>query len=209
MWTKDEELYNAAARRVGAELLELTAHSPIRVTQEMFCATEHLHNQSTSGKYTAAELCGIARFLTDITSALLDNDNPRNQEPQTLEICGVTSVTDTQTVESYVKHDGEKVYRKATEITTQHGEMKTEVFDVGEQVWCDLCGEEYTNSDAVGGLLFGSKAVCPKCEPRMSASIAQYNEQHYIRGRAEEGETFKDFCLRLRGGDNNVTITSF
>ena len=86
---------------------------------------------------------------------------------------------------------------------------ETTVFDMGDTVMCDLCGENYTtgeNSTLIGGLLFGSSAVCPKCEPRIAEDAKKYGEESFIRARANAGETFKAFCLRLRGGDNRVII---
>jgi len=70
--------------------------------------------------------------------------------------------------------------------------------DPGDDVNCDLCNEDYTNSDAKGGFLFLSKAVCPKCAPEFEESAKKYNEQKYIRKRAREGESFRDFVYRIR-----------
>lgn len=83
-----------------------------------------------------------------------------------------------------------------------------QVIDIGDTVVCDLCNKDYTNSDAKGGLLFESKGVCPDCAPRLIKDAEKYGETEFIRERAEEGETFKAFCLRMRGGDNRVIITS-
>lgn len=80
--------------------------------------------------------------------------------------------------------------------------------DLGDGVWCDICSEDYTNSDRRGGFLFGSKGICPNCSIRMRASIKKYNEEHYIKAEASEGESFKDFIIRIRGGNNTVTICS-
>ena len=90
--------------------------------------------------------------------------------------------------------------------------MKTkhvDVIDIGENVVCDSCNEDYTGSDEQGGLLFSSSAFCPKCAPRMRALAKQYNEEQYITDYAQPGESFKDFCLRLRGGNNTITITTW
>ena len=83
-----------------------------------------------------------------------------------------------------------------------------EVFDIGETVVCDLCNKDYTNSEAQGGLLFVSKGVCPDCIPRLVADAEKYGETEFIRERARPGETFKAFCLRMRGGNNTIVITS-
>lgn len=81
-----------------------------------------------------------------------------------------------------------------------------ERYDIGNAVICDLCGTDYTNSLAVGGFLFCSTGVCPACVPRFEAKIIKHNEQRYIKARAQQFETFKDFSLRMREGNNKVTI---
>jgi hydrogenase maturation factor HypF (carbamoyltransferase family) len=68
----------------------------------------------------------------------------------------------------------------------------------GDSVLCDLCNEEYMDSDEKGGFLFSSNAVCPKCAPRVEESAAKYNEEKYILMRAKEDETFRDFVYRIR-----------
>ena len=84
-----------------------------------------------------------------------------------------------------------------------------EVIDIGDSVLCDLCNADFTHSDETGGFLFTSKAVCPGCAPVFEASIKRYHEEEYIRDRALPGESFRAFCLRLRDGDNTITITSW
>ena len=86
--------------------------------------------------------------------------------------------------------------------------MKTIEFDIGNNVRCDDCNKDYTNdADAKGGILFGSKAYCPLCSPDLLRGVSQYGEERYIRGRAHEGETFRDFVIRIRGGNNKVRIS--
>lgn len=87
--------------------------------------------------------------------------------------------------------------------------MKVQEFDIGNTVVCDLCNADYTNSDDKGGFLFMSKGVCPKCAPRFEAEAKKYNEEGFIKARAKPEQTFRDFILELRGGNNKVTITSF
>jgi len=65
-------------------------------------------------------------------------------------------------------------------------------------VLCDFCGEDYSNSDKEGGILFGSKATCPNCVIKMMPKIIEYNEEHYIRAECPEGVSFKDWVLSLR-----------
>ena len=83
------------------------------------------------------------------------------------------------------------------------------VIDIGDSVVCDSCNADYTNSDEKGGFMFSSSSFCPRCAPEMMKSITLYNEERYITDYAKDGETFKDFCLRMRGGNNTITITSF
>ena len=80
------------------------------------------------------------------------------------------------------------------------------IIDIGDSVICDWCGEDYTESDAQGGLLFGSKACCPECAPRVEASAKRFNEDYDIRGRCPDGMTFKDWVLQLRGGENTIKV---
>lgn len=88
--------------------------------------------------------------------------------------------------------------------------MKTTVINHGPVVICDLCNEDYTDRDDKGGFLFGSKAVCPGCGPKFEKEVKKYQEEEYIRDRAKEGESFKEFVYRLRGGKDAITtITSF
>lgn len=81
--------------------------------------------------------------------------------------------------------------------------------DVGDTVLCDLCGEDYTHSNDVGGIIFGSKACCPACTAKIGPDIAKYGEQHYIRARCGDDETFANFCRSYRGGDNKIRHISF
>lgn len=90
--------------------------------------------------------------------------------------------------------------------------MERTVVDIGDSVMCDFCDLEYNTEPAskeVGGILFGSKAACPKCAPRIEASAKKYDETHFIKDRAEPGETFREFCLRLRAGCNQIVTLSF
>lgn len=65
-------------------------------------------------------------------------------------------------------------------------------------ILCDLCNKDYTESDAKGGFLFTSNAVCPDCAPKFEESAKELGEEHYIRARAKEGESFGDFVRRIR-----------
>jgi ssDNA-binding Zn-finger/Zn-ribbon topoisomerase 1 len=87
-------------------------------------------------------------------------------------------------------------------------EIGEEIIDIGQTVLCDICNADYTESDERGGILFGSKAVCPKCEPKMLQSIEFYGEQMHLNGRCPDDTSFRDWVLQLRGGDNTIRIIS-
>jgi len=78
--------------------------------------------------------------------------------------------------------------------------------DIGEIVVCDFCDREYTNSEEKGGLLFQSRGICPVCTPKMLKDAELYGEERFIRAVANDGETFKAFILRIRGGNNKIKI---
>lgn len=80
------------------------------------------------------------------------------------------------------------------------------VLDMGRTVVCDAaCAQDFTDSPAVGGILFRTWAVCPDCAPRFEAS----DEADQIRERARPGETFGDFVRRYRRehyGDERLMV---
>ena len=73
---------------------------------------------------------------------------------------------------------------------------------------CDFCNEDYSNSDKLGGFLFGSKAVCPKCAPRIRANAEKYNEEKYITKVCKPKQSFRSFVLAIRDGDNSIKFYS-
>lgn len=84
------------------------------------------------------------------------------------------------------------------------------VADMGDTVLCDICNEDYTESDepGLGAFLFVGKAVCPHCAGRVMTTIRQYGEQKMISEVCPPGITFKQWVLDLRGGDNTINILS-
>ena len=89
--------------------------------------------------------------------------------------------------------------------------MKIERIELGNSVICDLCGDDFTNSDEQGGLVFGSKAVCPHCEQRILEGAKKYNEERFIGDRCPKGMSFKDFVINIlrKGEPGYIQITSF
>lgn len=77
--------------------------------------------------------------------------------------------------------------------------MTVEIIDIGEHVECDFCSTVYTGLPDVGGILFGSKAACPKCAPRIEQDAKKYGEEEFIRARCPEGMAFSKWVLALRG----------
>jgi hypothetical protein len=65
--------------------------------------------------------------------------------------------------------------------------------EMGRRVVCDDCDAEMTDSPAVGGILFQSKALCPTCAPKWEARAVQHGETRFIRGRCPEGKSFADW----------------
>ncbi len=102
--------------------------------------------------------------------------------------------------------EGDELLKIKNELALQED---YEVMDIGEQVLCDICNEDYSHSEEKGGFLFGSKGYCPKCALSGLRTIKKYKEEEYIKAYAEEGESFKDFILRMRGGDNTVRMFNF
>lgn len=65
--------------------------------------------------------------------------------------------------------------------------------DMGDQVLCDSCSVDYTNSTVSGGIQFQSKAICPDCVPRWMERIEKYGEQKFIRATCPKDKTFADW----------------
>ena len=78
-----------------------------------------------------------------------------------------------------------------------------DIIDIGDTVLCDLCNDDYTNSDAQGGILVGSFAICPQC----ASKFTDTDDEPIIHCPA--GMRFRDWVLQLRGGRNTIEITRF
>lgn len=61
--------------------------------------------------------------------------------------------------------------------------------DIGDDVVCDYCNGDYTESEETGGILIGSYAICPVCSERVKAIPDD---------RAKDGEKFCEFVRRIR-----------
>jgi hypothetical protein len=83
---------------------------------------------------------------------------------------------------------------------------KVTKIDVTNVVKCDSCNADHSNKSAPGGFLFQSKAICPECVPRWREQAQKYGEAHFITAEAGPKELFRDFAIRMRGGDNTVTV---
>jgi len=84
---------------------------------------------------------------------------------------------------------------------------KTVAIDIGNKVVCDICDCDYTECDDEGGFMFESKAVCPNCSAMFMEGVTKYHEEQYIRSVANPGESFRDFVLRMRNGNNVISIS--
>jgi hypothetical protein len=79
------------------------------------------------------------------------------------------------------------------------------IIDIGDTVLCDLCNGDYTDSDAEGGLLIGSHAICPACAP----AIRRTDEHGEPVTTCPPGMRFRDWVLTLRNGRNTIEITAY
>jgi len=88
------------------------------------------------------------------------------------------------------------------------GDMKLEsVTDLGDQVFCDVCNEEYTKDNSTsGGFLFGPYAYCPKCAVSRMLSIVAHNEVQHIKEACPKDMSYYDWVMKLRGGDNTIKV---
>ncbi len=82
--------------------------------------------------------------------------------------------------------------------------MKILSIPTTNEVLCDICSDDYTNSNEHGGFLFDSYAVCPKCAPETEKNIIDYKEAKFIKARCPNHLSFRDwvYTLRQRSHDN-------
>lgn len=70
--------------------------------------------------------------------------------------------------------------------------------DPGNDVICDICGDDYTNSEESGGYIFSSYAYCPGCADRGMKSIKKHNEEKYIKATCPPDMSFADWIRSIR-----------
>ena len=75
----------------------------------------------------------------------------------------------------------------------QYGDVTVETLHPGRLVFCDGCGDDYTDSPATGGILFQSKALCPTCAPKWEQGAKHHGEERLIRGHCPNGMTYADW----------------
>ena len=73
--------------------------------------------------------------------------------------------------------------------------------DIGETVLCDLCNDEYSESDEQGGVLLGSSVACPTCVKKFN--ITEHD------GECPKGLSFKEWVLKLRNGNNKISVSFY
>lgn len=91
--------------------------------------------------------------------------------------------------------------------------MEREIIDIdlGDEVFCDVCNAEYTDSKESGGFMFGTYCYCPVCAKKAEAHIRSCNEGHLIRARCPEGASFADWVRQdcRQGESGRVIILKF
>ena len=78
--------------------------------------------------------------------------------------------------------------------------------DIGRIVVCDGCDEDFTDSAVTGGMIFGSRAICPTCEPKWRKSATEYGEEHFVKATCQAGQSFADFVRAYRGPNTSICI---
>jgi ssDNA-binding Zn-finger/Zn-ribbon topoisomerase 1 len=68
--------------------------------------------------------------------------------------------------------------------------------DIGDDVICDFCNADYSESDDCGGVLVGSWAACPECALEMSMRASQYGAK--LDAVCPDGTSFADFVRQSR-----------
>lgn len=87
----------------------------------------------------------------------------------------------------YVGHDdGQLKWYTITRMTIKVGKPMQEVV-------CDGCNKDFTESMESGGIQFETKAFGPCCQESVERSAEKYKETHFIKARCPEGKSFADW----------------
>lgn len=70
--------------------------------------------------------------------------------------------------------------------------------DVGDNVLCDYCNTDYTNSRRSGGFMFCSSAICPECAENTLNTIKRHKEMGSIKSFCPDGISFADYIRSIR-----------
>jgi hypothetical protein len=92
-----------------------------------------------------------------------------------------------------MNRDLERAWEKAAE-------NPGESIDIGRIVVCDGCAVDYTDSTEVGGVIFGSYALCAIC------AVAAEGAPSRIRARCPQDVSFADFVRQYRGSNNAIRM---
>jgi hypothetical protein len=84
--------------------------------------------------------------------------------------------------------------------------MNQHIINIGDNVLCDHCNEDYTTSHEHGGVFIGSYAICPRYAPAAMRSAEKHGE--LVDAVCPASMSFKDWVLALRGGDNTIRISA-
>ncbi len=80
--------------------------------------------------------------------------------------------------------------------------------DIGDTVLCDMCSVDFTERDDIGGLLFNNKAVCPICQPSFMVDVRKHKEEKFIQATCPELQSFHDWVITIRNGNNKITVNT-
>lgn len=84
-------------------------------------------------------------------------------------------------------------------ITERQTDWGIEInIDMENQVICDDCNEDWTNRPETGGFIFGSRGICPDCEPKWRKSIKETGEEWYIKAECPPNQSFYNFIMDYR-----------
>ena len=71
--------------------------------------------------------------------------------------------------------------------------FETITIDPGNCVVCDICNQDFTDSNESGGLLFSSYAIGPCCAEQQLESIKKFEEERFIREYCPKNKSFADW----------------